>query len=474
LRDRLPSWQRFRRERGPTVGFALEKYKARLPAASDASVELDTATAGWYTPQPDDGSTQNRPTVQEKRMRFITKDRTADVGWCLACVAVVAALVCCGVPTNAAPISNPPPAKRQPLDSSLVPPLGSWGGDHVFAIHVGELFDQPNMADVAREINDFLATKLKPAGFPCNFPIRVQDIDQVAGRIMWQIVGKEPPRGSLTLSLTAVRLKTPRDWAKTIHAELPKVKEINHEGEVYYEANWQPPPGTPLPPVLQLYTPDDRTIILESGPTITKLIEAKKKPPARPAWAPQWQEVEGGLLAIALSDPKHASAKLLGGIPPTLGVSEDERHQSEMIEKVNRLASHLVVGLDTHGGFRIRAVVICDSATDAKELEKTCIEMKKMASPLPDAATASTDDSKAAIALHRALSAGLVIERKGKQVIVTAESKKHGSEALIVLLKEISGSGPTQPPAAPPPRRERPWFPAGTPSPGTPFTGPGR
>jgi hypothetical protein len=417
-------------------------------------------------------------------MRLVKGDRR----WWLPWLAVLAMLACHRSTAPAAPVSKPAEARREPLDPSLVPPFGGRGGDHVYCIHIGELFATPEMADTARAINEFLAKNLKQVGFPCNFPVRVQDVDQISGRIMFQIATKEPARGSLTMGLTAVCMKSAQDWVKMIHAELPKAKEINHDGVSYYEANWQPPAGIPLPPVIQLYAPDDHTIVVESG-TVEKLIEAKKRPAAKPAWAPAWEAVEGGLLAIAFSDPKHTYADLLSAIPPTLGIGDEARHQSEMIEKVCRKASHLVVGVETRGGFRIRAVFTCEKAEDAVELEKVCAEVRKMIQASADApsepASKPSANEKAFMALQRALASSLSVERMGKQVIVTSASKKHGSEALVLLLQGIGGSEPAPAPARP--QRERPWLPAGSPPPAfppgsqpplppevAPVTGPGR
>jgi hypothetical protein len=368
----------------------------------------------------------------------------------------------CG-PALRAPAQPPaerPAAGRPPLDVSLVPPLDSPGFLGFYSVRVGDLFAAPPLAAHADEVNAFLAGKLKGTALPFNLPVRVQDVGQLAGRISFTITGKAPLAASSLLTMTALRMTKPCDWAGIVRKELPGIREVKQDGETYFEADWKlsqrvQPPGAPALP-LRAYVADDRSIVLEAGDTVKELIAARKKP-VRPEWADDWKEVADDLLAVVFHDPDHRFADQLARVPASPRATLEEKEVAELEERIARAASRLVVGVDTRDGLRVRARFTCERPEQAADLEKACAALAPLlrAAAGRDAGQAATPADKAA-EVERALLTAPAIRRDGRQVVVTVLARGYGTEALVTFLG-LTGE-PGQAPAAPAPP-PTPWAP---------------
>jgi hypothetical protein len=343
---------------------------------------------------------------------------------------------------------------RPPLDASLVPPLEVGNGNSgVLIIRVGELFAAPELAAVAAEVNAVLAIDLKRMGLPLNLPVRVQDVEQAAGRIMLTVEDGPAPNRGLRATLTAVRMSKAFDWTRVVKAQLPAAREVKYGGAMYYETDWQPP--APIPPgPFPIYVADERTIVVEGGDTARRLIDARTKPPARPAWADEWKEVEGGLVAVVLEDREHRYAARLAKAALPSDASAAQKQHARLEEQFARCVSRVVAGLDVRDGLRASARFTCDRPADAEELEQACKvllkEVRALAEGIPDPAGVAAADEKASILFKRELVASVVIRRDGRQVIVTAHAKQAGAEALRLLLTPAEDKAAPLPPVYPP------------------------
>jgi HEAT repeat protein len=351
--------------------------------------------------------------------------------------------------------AGPPVAHvgRPALDASLVPPLDAGDANGVLAVRVSELFAQPGMAAHAERVNDFLARKLKATGaMPFNLPVRVQDVEQLTGRIVVRIGEGKAPGGSFGVVFTAVRMKKVFDWEKVIRQEVPTARKVMRDGAVVYEADLTLPSGAPAP--LQFHVFDERTLLLEGG-AVASLIEARKKPLPKRAWASEWKEIETGLIAAVLEDPGHRVAVKSDRGPKH--ANAEDRVFAEQELKVWRAASRLVVSVDDREGFQLTARFTCDCRKQAAGL-KTLFEAarkelrKRMAGP--PAHRPLDLRQKAAVSLFGDLADSLKIRRAGSRIDVSGSSKEgRWLEALGLVL----GGGEEEPEMPPPvPVREEP------------------
>jgi hypothetical protein len=362
--------------------------------------------------------------------------RAKDAGWSPIAphrlwLAVLAFSVLAPVAVAGPPKTKPAAPGRPPLVYSLAALDETGDVNGIIAFRVGELFAAPEMAGYAALLNEALATELKGMfGLPFNLPVKVQDIEQITARVVLKIEGKQEKKSSFMAGLVSVRMKKACNWGKIIKAELPQAKKITRKGVTYYEADWQPPMG-PLG-AFQICVADERTIVVD-GAAIEKMIAARKKPLPRPAWAKEWKEVEGGLLAVVLTDPTHRyAAKCAKALLPPSATEEEKKH-AELERTFVRTASRVVIGVDLRKGLHLRARFTCDKPEDAEELEQACQAFGKLLRE-------GTEDQKE-LERHRRGQSHLVvgagrtenqmkamlesatIQRKGNEVIVTASSK---------------------------------------------------
>jgi hypothetical protein len=370
-------------------------------------------------------------------------------------------LLAVGPAASAAPV----PRAKPPLNISLIPLLNQSEFGGAYALRFGELFNTPEMAGAAEQINDFLATKLKSLGVPVNFPVRVQDIEQLGGRVFLHAEDKPPPNRSLMGSLTAVRMKKAHDWGGFIRSEMQGARELRYKGESYYEKEWDLPTGAPGPFPLGAYALDERTIIVEAGDGVKELIDARQKPMPKPAWADEWKEVEGGLFALVLSDPKHHYAAQLARVMHWFENDREAKEHAELELRFARHFSRFVLGLDVGEMTRLQVRFTCDDDECAKQVEGACQEVVKylrdQAASGPDPAKADSPSHRALILIVRDLIASTAVKRTGCKVVVTAESKVQVQEVLPALLQGATWKDtapqpeplPPPPPLAPPPGR---------------------
>jgi hypothetical protein len=306
-------------------------------------------------------------------------------------------------------------AKRAPLDASLAV-LGESGDiNGIVVVRVGEIFALPQLAKYAATVDAFLATQLKPLlGLPFNLPVKVEDIDQIAVRLSLKIEIKPVQKTTNGMVPTALRMKKPFDWNQFFKKEMPKAREVKKDGLTFYELDCALPTGdAKRPGMFQFYVADERTLVLDSA-TIAKMVEARKKPLPEPAWAADWKEVEGGLVAVLLSDPRHsyAAKSRQATLPPDLDPAGKELADLEL--QFASTMSRVVVGADADKAIRLSARFTCDKPADAAELEKACATFGKWLRRLPVPGPANA-------AAQQELFDGATIRRVGNQVIVTAK-----------------------------------------------------
>jgi hypothetical protein len=333
-------------------------------------------------------------------------------------------------------------SNRTPFDASLVV-LGETGDvDGIVALRAGEIFAAPGMARYAARVNQILAAQLPLHGLPSTLLVKVQDIDQIVARFIL----KPGQRNWFQAGLTTLRMKRPFDWAGFIKREAPTVRERKKDGVTWYGLDMLGSDGK-SPRVALFCVIDDRTIVWDPL-TIYKMIQAGKKSLPKPAWAADWKEVEGGLLAVLLNDPAHKyatkGAKAL--LPPNAGQEEKELGDLEL--KVARMASRVVLGVDAVKGISLTARFTCDKPADAAELEKACPALKF---GLARVAGFVTGKSKFGLARVDALT----IRCAGNQVIVTGKSKFGLARVAELFAPEPDDAPAPYVPFPPPPPPSR-------------------
>jgi hypothetical protein len=289
------------------------------------------------------------------------------------------------------------------------------------------------MAPAAARLNAFFARDLKGTILPFNFPIDLREVEQLSGRILLKLADRSL-HGSMMLTVTAVRMKKPYDWAGFIKAEVPGAREALYHGVPYDEIDVNLPAAKWVPGPWWAYPADERTVVLERGPHVQRLMERRTRPLPRPAWADDWKEVEGGVLAVVLADPKHTLAAHFSRALDAPDLDREARAELEVLGPFARAASRVVVGAAPGPDCRLSARFTCDSAADAEDLEKRCAALIGMAraaaAGLRVPAAGAPAAEKAATRLVRDLAASVTVKRTGTQVVVTAHSRQRLEEAL--------------------------------------------
>jgi hypothetical protein len=268
--------------------------------------------------------------------------------------------------------------ERPPLDASLVLPSDSADEVGIFAIRVGELCRMPGMEKMADMYTAMIKTLM---GEDRKVHFALADIEQVAGRVTLTHDPKKPaPNRSLAMSLTSMRMAKDFDWEKQLREWGNDWKEHEHAGIRYYSAKMTVPILGFEDTTMWFYMPDARTVVLESEGNIKKLIDAKGKP-AAPSWAVDWKQIEGGMLAMVLPDPKGKLAKKL----PT--EKQDDKAREAMFKSIASICTktnRAAIGIDLGEGCSVKLRFACATAADAADVDEGCQALAKLAKTMID------------------------------------------------------------------------------------------
>jgi hypothetical protein len=351
-------------------------------------------------------------------------------------------------PAGAAPRLPDPPAKRPTLAIDLLPhEFPSKGVAGVYALRLGELFAGPEMAKVADQVNAMLAGGLTQLGIPLNLPVKVQDIEQVTGRVWVKFDGEKSWTGTLGMSITAVRMKEGYDWKALVEKQLPGVKFIERDGLTIFPI--EVPHQVPgFPKKFNCAILDERTISLETYEDVDSVVKAWVKKP-RPDWAEEWQKYEDGLFVLVVRNDPQAHA----GRPDeyeTPGGDHIDKETAEIGVKLLRSTSRFFVSGDFRRGLQIDAALTAETAECAAAAEKalTAIRtiLKTEVKQLPEPGTALAPGRREATAMMRDLLANFVVRRAGKQVTLGIHSRKISLATIQKLATEASADEPPPPP----------------------------
>jgi len=347
---------------------------------------------------------------------------------CLVAVAVLA------VPLG---VAQEPTAEKaephKPLDVSLLSPREDKEGfDGVLAVRIGELFVDPKLAKTAERINEWLNKGLKESAGFC-LPIQVQDIDQLTFRLSVQF--KDGPKTNLLFlgGLSSIRMTKPTDWVKIIKA-IPDARITTQDGKTRFAFSFE---------ILKLFPEeirkmvgsqwrdrldgkrfavggrivDDRTVLMGEPDS------PKDKAQARLGWAPEWQEVDDGLLAFVLHNAKRPEADKAAETPP----KKDDEEQGKLSQPELLWLPWVrgLVGIDTRERVRVKAWVVCHTASEAEEMAKACSALlKEMRKAEADKPADQKSGDLFWETFWRNLFDSTVIKRVGEKVMITAETDK--------------------------------------------------
>ncbi len=350
--------------------------------------------------------------------------KSVGIARAMLCLAAVAMLA---VPRG---IAQEPTLKqaeqRRPLDVSLAPPRGYQKSlEGILAVRVGEVLSDPQWARAAEWANEWLGKKLKKtAGF--RLPIKVQDIDQITVRLLLSF-----EKRSLMLGFfpSSIRMHEPTNWTEIIQA-IPEAKVMTLDGMTTFSYQFQLLKLLPeewLKTVRDLWGDklegqrftivgtviDDRTVVF-----VDAAERARDKTEAPPEWAPEWQEISAGLLALVLHNPMQPEADRPAETPPTQAKEEPRDSVEPVLQSLTRF-SRLVVGVDIRERIRVKAWVICRTSGEARAVARAMTKASGDLVKEKDRPDANRGD-----VLWANLAASAAIKQVGDKVTISAETPK--------------------------------------------------
>ena len=381
-----------------------------------------------------------RTLLRRIAMLRVTDDSTSRPARRLAAVAVLAVAAAAvglrGTPHDLAaspPDATKPAKDRPPLDASyIVPAKGTCG---VCAVRVGELVAGPDGAALKELLDSLVETAVKSYDWPAG--LKVEDIEQIAGRVTITVRDKAPPNHTLGMSLTACRTTRDFDCVKTLRDKLgDAAKVVEYGGATYLKL----PEGKPVGFGPCCYQPDARTFVADSEEAVKALIDRKGKKPAEPPYAAGWQEAAGGVAALVLHDADGTLAKALAAAKPTDAADKPILAAAATLFGKSKW---LVAGLDDAGGCKVRLRAEC-AATDVKAvsgvMDLFAALGRQGATDLPEPSEKELAD---AVRLARDLARSLKVKADEAGVTLTASSK----EELAKLLPLLAGAAGKPEPA---------------------------
>jgi hypothetical protein len=236
-------------------------------------------------------------------------------------------------------------AGREPFDLSYIAPDAVG----IVALRPAAIFGRPGMEAHARRLNKELSEFLQKFPGPKGLGLPVEDIDQILGKLHFRYDAKAPAgsRGELMASCNLIRAVKPFDWKGFLRKSCPEVVEVSHAGRVYFKA-----PRETFAFLGQggcYFLPDDRTIVFDTEDNLRRVIEGKKDARPAHAWVENWQDVERGLLAIAVDNRGQRCARL----------SETPEPVPPLVAPLRENIQSLVLGIDGEDELVCQAFASC-------------------------------------------------------------------------------------------------------------------
>jgi beta-lactamase regulating signal transducer with metallopeptidase domain len=329
------------------------------------------------------------------------------------------------------------PAPVAPFDLSLLSPVNPEA-DGVFGIRLAVLVNRPGTERWRQQANaaiDLVIGKLDPDGAS----IHVEDVEQVMGRLFFKGENKAGKR-ALMMSLNVLKTTKDVDWAKLGKQCGLKMKPHHYRGETYVSVT--------MPEALiaitgtngetYLWTPDARTLVLDSKKGIKALIEAKagKTKPALPPFAEGWDMVSRGFFAAAIDNRGRrlfertvTKAELKHALSDP---KKAEYHLTRFYQKV----STMVVGFAGRDDFHFDLRASADTPAEGARLTKDCEGALAAAKIVLADAPEHTD--KADLDFLRNALDRAVIHREGEVVTIHTDVPAGFDRLLSHGLKEMS------------------------------------
>ena len=200
------------------------------------------------------------------------------------------------------------------LDHTYLMTGGSPNHVGIYVINVADLAASPAIKAQIGMLNVALKAALSSKDKTLSFD--VADLEQIGGQVSLTYEKDKPrPNRSMSNSLSFIRAKKAMNWKKIFETFSSSIETRKYAGVEYLEATAEIPLLFPPKTKVFVYLPDDRTLVLESEENIKKMIDAKKTPKAKPAWADDWQLVQEdtkpATFVMVLTEPRGRLAELL-------------------------------------------------------------------------------------------------------------------------------------------------------------------
>jgi beta-lactamase regulating signal transducer with metallopeptidase domain len=343
-------------------------------------------------------------------------------------------------------LAKPPVAPadaRPPLDVSQV----QWGKadkDAVgyYALRVDELLKLPGIDRQCQEV-----VALLEQGFGSKLPLRLQDIEQIAGRISFKVdAAKAAPNHSVMMSLTMIRFNLDIDWKAAIEEIFTKAKVCKYKGETYYQVESTELLRSVLGPekTLHFYPINARTLLfLESEDVVKQSIDAKKNDKPKPSWSDDWRQVDGGMLAIVFTDPRRRMDGKLAIDPADKGMSPEEKLANRALEGIFKKTESMVLGVDARDRFSFKISTKNATPADAKAVAEQFESLiKELKTALAKADVIPSKDApsweRAGYQVQNELLTSTKVHLTEGGVVITGQSSD-GMKALWKALTDVTG-----------------------------------
>lgn len=303
----------------------------------------------------------------------------------------------------------------------------------IYAVRPAAIFDRPGMKKWSDMFNEAFAHFLKEVKAPAELGVRLEDIEQVVGKVIMRTQPEaKGAQSALLTTLGMVRTVKPFDWKKQMLALVPQSTEMRHSGQVYYKC----PKGVDF---LGLFVsddvcwhvPDDRTVVFEEEKSLRAILSRPEG--ARPAclWPEGWRNVEHDLVAVSLKAQQWAM--------------EDKKRREPTVELAPfyEHATHLMLGASGRDDFVLHAFARCDSDENADAVAKAMEGLVTQGRTLLDlrAKEMVADAEVLLMKLGQGLLKSAKVERQGTSVSLRCEAKVDMTKLMLTLLDYQSQAG---------------------------------
>ncbi len=390
----------------------------------------------------------SRPSALLRRIAMlrVTEDaRSQPFGWRSVGIVGVLSLLALGLRGGSSEVLGEAPespktlvATSPPLDVSLV----QWETDKdtvgYYAIRVDELLKLPALQAQSKLL------KALQLALGAQLPVRLEDIEQIAGRVSIMIDPEKPaPNRSVLMSVTMLRFNRDMDWGAGSEKAFGKAVPCEYKGETYYQVE-APKTLQPLfggEKTLHFYPSDSRTLLfLGSADVVKRAIDGKNAAQPKPGWNDHWRQVEHGMLAIVLADArKRMEGKLAVG-PAEKKVDAEDKLAYEALEKIFAKTDSLVLGVDVRDDLSLKARFKNRTAADAGAVAEQCELIRKLFKDVIDKEAPPRDApglTRVAHQIQDELLSSTAIRSHDDGVVVSCKSTD-GMKALWKVLADMA------------------------------------